>query len=139
MKRSFPFPRGALAASLGTAALVAACISERQSGTGPLNASGDCRIAVSGPIVGSTRALVAIRGFAFHPDTIHVKQGAQVTWLNCEETTIDAHTSTSASGVWRSTFIAPGENYTRTFSELGTFPFFCEPHPFMKGAVVVEP
>ena len=130
--------RAAVSLASGAALLVWGCISERTT-AGPSNASGECRIAVGGPIVGSTRAIIAIKNFGFHPDTIHVKPGAQVTWLNCEDSGIDAHTSTSSSGVWESSFISPGESFTRTFNETGAFPFFCEPHPFMRGVVVVEP
>lgn len=123
----------------GAAAWAAGCVSERESATGPRNAGGDCRFAVGGPIVGTTQALVAIRNFDYHPDTVRVKPGAQVTWLNCEDAGIDAHTSTSTTGVWQSRYLEPGESWTRTFNEPGTFPFFCEPHPFMRGVVIVAP
>ena len=130
--------RAAAGIALGSALLAWGCISERTT-AGPANASGDCRIAVGGPIVGATQALVAIRNFGFHPDTIRVKPGAQVTWLNCEDSSVDAHTSTSTSGVWKSKYMNPGESWTRTFTAVGAFPFFCEPHPFMRGVVIVEP
>lgn len=114
------------------------CISERATATGPGNGSGECRVAVGGPIVGTTQALIAIRNYGFHPDTIRVKAGAKVTWLNCEDAGFDAHTSTSETGRWQSTYIGPGESFTRTFNDVGAFPFFCEPHPFMRGVVLVE-
>ena len=115
-----------------------ACISERTNSTGPRNNSGECRVAISGSIVGATQAIIAIRNYGFHPDTIRVKPGTQVTWLNCEDAGFDAHTSTSQTGQWQSEYMDPGESWTRTFNEVGTFPFFCEPHPFMRGVVLVE-
>jgi plastocyanin len=129
----------ALSAALGIGAWVAGCVSEHESTTGPRNATGDCRIAVGGPIVGMTQALVAMRNYDFHPDTVRVKPGASVTWINCEDTGIDAHTSTSETGAWQSKYMSPGDYWTRTFNEVGAFPFYCEPHPFMKGVVLVAP
>lgn len=129
----------AAAVALGVTAWVAGCVSEHESATGLREGTGDCRIAVGGPIVGATQALVAMRNYDFHPDTVRVKPGARVTWLNCEDTGIDAHTSTSESGRWQSKYISPGDHWTRTFNEVGAFPFYCEPHPFMRGVVIVEP
>lgn len=114
-----------------------ACFSERQS-TGPSVAAGDCRIAVGSPIIGSTRALVAIRNYSFNPDTLRVKPGTVVTWLNCEPETIDPHTSIATGGAWNSGFLPPGTSYSWTFQSAGRFNYYCEPHPFMKGVVIVE-
>ena len=136
MRARYRFRLG-VSLALGSALLVWGCISERTT-AGPSNSSGDCRIAVGSPVIGGTQALIAIRGFAFHPDTIHVKPGAQVTWVNCEESNVDAHTSTSTTGQWVSKYMSPGDTWTRTFNEVGAFPFFCEPHPFMRGVVLVE-
>jgi plastocyanin len=121
------------------AAIVAvACFSERQASTGPNLVVGDCRIAVGSPIVGSTQALVALRNYGFHPDTLRVKPGTAVTWINCEPETVEPHTSNAENGEWHSGYLAPGTSYSRTFQTAGRFDYFCEPHPFMKGVVIVE-
>ena len=39
--------------------------------------------------------LVAIRNFAFHPDSLKVPVGATVTWVNCETPPQEPHTTTS--------------------------------------------
>lgn len=117
---------------------VAACFSDRAAATSPNVTTGDCRIAVGSPIVGSTQALVAIRNYTFVPDTLRIKRGAVVTWINCEPETVDAHSSKADGGEWTSGFLTPGKSWSTTLSSAGPFSYFCEPHPFMKGVVIVE-
>ena len=80
-----------------------------------------------------------IRDFAFSPDTLRVRASTEVTWVNCETTVLDFHTSTSSTGVWSSGAIQRTEIFTRRFDAVGQFGYFCEPHSFMRGAVLVEP
>lgn len=130
-----------VAISLGLVGVLAgagACFSDRDVTGPPTSGAAACSIPLSSPIFGSTGTLVAIRGFSFQPDTIRVRPGTVVTWINCEPPTVDAHTTTSADEVWDSPFLAPGESYTRTFPAAGTFDYFCVPHPFMRAVVIVE-
>ena len=124
-----------LVAALAGAGLVAlvACFSERGEATAPPG-SGECRV----PIDAAGSTVVAIRNFSFQPATIRVGAGTTVTWVNCEAETGEAHTSTSDSGVWSSDFLSPGTTFSHTFDQTGSFPYHCEPHPFMTGTVVVE-
>lgn len=119
--------------------LVAGCFSERTHGgpAGPV--SGDCRIPIDSPIIGTTGTLVAIRNFTFTPATVRVKPGTTVTWINCEPEGIDAHTSTSDAALWESPFLEPGATFSHTFGATGAFAYHCVPHPFMQGVVIVEP
>ena len=128
-------------AALSTLAVLAAltgggCFSERISGDAG-GVTGDCSIPV-GPIVGTTTAIVAIQGFAFEPQTIRVRPGTTVTWVNCEEEGTEAHTSTADDGAWDSSVLAPGATYSFTFPAEGEFDYHCTPHPFMQGVVIVE-
>ena len=111
------------------------CFSERDA-TEPVNVTGDCRIPLSA--IGANKVVVAIRDFECFPDTVRVRPGAEVTWVNCETTVRDYHTSTSTTGIWNSGAINRGEFYSRRFDGAGSFGYFCEPHPFMRGAVIVE-
>lgn len=130
----------AMVVALGVALLVGgACVSERQDAGVPTGtAQGACNIPIGSPIIGGTQALVAIRNFSFNPETLHVKRGTRVTWVNCENATTDAHTTTSVTGLWDSPFLPPGSTYSHTFDDAGAFGYSCIPHPFMRGAVVVE-
>jgi plastocyanin len=131
--------RYATRAPAAVAALIAgvACFSERPV-TGPPNANAICGIALGSPIFGGTQALMAIRNFAYLPDTIRVTAGTTVTWVNCEPPQIDAHTATSDTDLWSSAFLPPGATYSRTFDTRGRFAFYCVPHPSMRGTIIVE-
>ncbi|HEX6133659.1 MAG TPA: plastocyanin/azurin family copper-binding protein [Longimicrobiales bacterium] len=93
---------------------------------------------VPGSAIGPDRAIVFIRDFAFFPDTLRIAAGTRVTWVNCEDAGIEPHTSTADAGTWDSGLIAPGEAYSRTFTAAGSNGYFCEPHPFMRGAILVQ-
>jgi len=123
---------GAVACVLALAS--GSCISEHgaaPTGPGPGEA---CTIPISA--VGPGKALVLISNFSFAPDTLRIAPGTQVTWVNCDSP--DQHTSTSDGDVWSSPFLSEGDAYSRTFGSAGDFPYHCEPHPFMTGAVIVE-
>jgi plastocyanin len=114
-----------------------ACVSERQALTAP-DPSAVCGIALNSPIFGSTQALVAIRNYAFGPDTVRVRAGTTVTWVNCEQAAIDPHTTTSDTNIWASLSLTPGTSFSFTFNQPGRYAYLCVPHPFMRGMVLVE-
>ncbi|NIR39662.1 MAG: multicopper oxidase domain-containing protein, partial [Actinobacteria bacterium] len=81
---------------------------------------------------------------AYTPAAIRVSPGTTVTFVN-EDSVV--HTVTSgasdgrvgrADGLFDSGDIAAGESFRLTFNDPGEFPYFCLPHPWMKGRVVVE-
>lgn len=76
---------------------------------------------------------VDIRNFAFHPGTITVKRGAQLSFTNSSGVT---HTASGAA--FDTKRIAPGTTATVTLDKRGTFAYHCKIHNFMKGKVVVE-
>jgi plastocyanin len=116
-------------------AIAIACFSERGAGPGTSSA-GECSVPIS--VIDSMHYIVAIRDFAFQPDSISVPAGATVTWVNCEQFGVEPHTTTSDGAVWDSPDINPGQRFSHTFPAQGSFPFHCTPHPFMLGKVVVE-
>ncbi len=84
---------------------------------------------------GETVVVEAADGNVFEPATITINVGDTVTWRNTDDV---PHTSTSDDGVWDSGALAPGEEFSFTFEEAGTYPYFCEFHPGMEGTVVVQ-
>jgi plastocyanin len=121
--------------------LVAGCFSEHASATGPDpgGRAGICRIPVGSSVVGSVQAVIAIRGFAFVPDTIRVLPGTTVTWVNCEEESAnEQHNAAAEDGGWSTALLSPTALGSRRFDEPGVHPYLCELHPFMRGVVVVE-
>ena len=112
-----------------------ACFSDRGAGPG-VNTAAECRVPVS--VIDSMHYLVAIRNFAFHPDSIAVPVGATVTWVNCEDVGQEPHTTTSDNAVWNSPDLNPGQRFSHTFATAGAFPYHCTPHPFMLGKIIVQ-
>jgi plastocyanin len=89
------------------------------------------------PVLASaTEYFVSIPGFNFSPQDLAISVGDIVTWTN--DHTVN-HTSTSDDAVWDSGVIPPGESFSFTFDNAGTFPYHCAIHPSMLGTITVEP
>jgi plastocyanin len=92
-------------------------------------------------------ATVAIKDFAFAPQTLTVPVGATVTWTNNDSA---AHTVTSADSMatdaattdlFDSGLMGDGDTFTHMFDTAGTFYYLCTPHrtmASMHAEVVVE-
>ncbi|MGH6984292.1 MAG: cupredoxin domain-containing protein [Stellaceae bacterium] len=80
---------------------------------------------------------VVINNFAFGPTTLTVKRGTTVTWINKDG---DAHTVTAVGTkpLFGSNPFDTGDRFSFTFSQPGTYAYFCKIHPTMKGVIVVE-
>ena len=81
---------------------------------------------------------------AYLPAEIRVEVGDTVTWTN-DDTVIHTVTSGTSTGVvttaddlFGSGPMVPGDSFSHTFTEAGTFDYFCTPHPWMTGTVVVD-
>jgi plastocyanin len=85
-----------------------------------------------GSVAGAS-VVVEISNFEFGPAEIDVEVGATVTWTNSDD---QPHTAT-ASGVFDTGSIGPGESASVTFDTAGTFAYICKFHPFMTATVVV--
>ncbi len=78
---------------------------------------------------------VDIKGFTYSPPVLKVKTGTKVTWTNNDNV---AHTVTSDSaGLFGSSTLSPGQSFSFTFTNTGSFSYHCAIHPMMKGSVVV--
>ena len=79
---------------------------------------------------------VTIRLVRFSPETIEIKTGQTVEWTNDDLT---PHTVTSqGSGDLSSGSIDAGASWRHTFTQAGSFQYYCTFHPEMKGTVVVK-
>src|SRR5215208_3943127 len=83
----------------------------------------------------SASATVTISDFKYTPDTVTVNEGDSVTFSNDGPT---VHTATADDGSFDTGSLRKGESGSATFTSAGTVTFFCQPHPFMKGKVVVQ-
>ncbi len=93
-------------------------------------------IVITSVTTTSLTADITISGFSFQPQTINVTGGTTVTWTNLDAV---AHTVTSDTGLFDSGLISPGQTFSRTFNEAGTFDYHCSIHTFMTGKVIVSP
>lgn len=79
---------------------------------------------------------VNIKNFSFNPETLNVKNGAKVTWVNNDSA---PHTITSDLGnMLNSTTLSPGQSFSFTFTGPAVASYHCKIHPMMKGVIVVE-
>lgn len=72
-------------------------------------------------------------GYSPSPVTIHV--GQSVIFTNSAPV---AHTATSSQGVFDTGLIQPGRTATVVFRKPGTYTYYCQPHPWMRGKVIVR-
>ncbi len=82
-----------------------------------------------------TTSTVDMENTSYQPDSIEVEVGTEVTWVNQDG--ID-HTVTGENGQFDSRTIEPGEEFTFTFDEPGTYEYSCTFHPSMEGEVLVN-
>ena|SRR5208283_3231937 len=87
------------------------------------------------PAQAVTPPTVRIANDAFAPATLTVTVGTTVLFVNSDD---DAHTVTSTDGFFDSKGLDTNHSWSYTFRKPGTYTYFCELHPFMKGAIVVK-
>jgi plastocyanin len=86
--------------------------------------------------------VVNIKDFAFSPQTITIKKGSSVTWVNQDSTShivaSNPHPAHTDLPGLVSSQLSQGQTYTFTFTKTGTFGYHCHLHPTMTGTVIVE-
>jgi plastocyanin len=78
---------------------------------------------------------VTIDNFSFSPAGITVPAGTTLTWTNHDDI---PHTVVSNDQKFKSKALDTDEKFSFTFTEPGTYPYFCSIHPKMVGKVIVE-
>jgi plastocyanin len=83
----------------------------------------------------SKQNTIEIKDFAFNPQTITVKSGQKVTWINRDE---EPHTVVSVEKQFKkSSALDTDQSFTITAGAPGTYTYFCSVHPKMTGTIVV--
>jgi plastocyanin len=80
-------------------------------------------------------ASVQIVNDSFWPATLTVDAGQSVTFTNKDD---DAHTITAVDGSFDSRGLDTGGVWHHVFTKPGTYKYFCQLHPFMRGTMVVK-
>jgi plastocyanin len=65
-----------------------------------------------------------------------VPVGGTITWTNMG---VQPHTVTAVDGSFDSGFVDTGAVWSMQFDVAGKYAYLCEPHPWMKGFIVVTP
>ncbi len=80
---------------------------------------------------------INIDNFSFAPGALVIAPGTRVTWTNRDDI---PHTVTDAAGqrAFRSSALDTGDAFSYTFTQSGTYHYFCSLHPRMEGTVVVK-
>lgn len=82
-----------------------------------------------------------LRDKAYQPNPVRVKAGGTVTWSNLDSV---VHTITSGKGITDPAMGTKfdsgmlGGSFVHRFFKPGTYPYFCQIHPTMVGAVIVK-
>ena len=89
------------------------------------------------PPSGGATIQASIQNFAHQDLTVQV--GDTVVWTQRDGVT---HTTTSGTspnsdGVWDSGFLNQNQTFSRTFTQPGTFLYFCSIHPSMTATITV--
>src|ERR1700749_3852084 len=79
---------------------------------------------------------IEIKDFAFNPQTLTVKSGEKITWINRDE---EPHTVVSVEKQFKkSNALDTDQEFTITAGAPGTYTYFCSVHPKMTGTIVVK-
>jgi plastocyanin len=83
----------------------------------------------------SATANITIDNFSFTPRGITVAKGTTVTWVNHDDV---PHTVVSPDKKFKSKALDTDDQFSFTFTDSGTYAYFCSVHPMMTGKVIVK-
>jgi plastocyanin len=78
---------------------------------------------------------VSIDNFSFTPKEITVAAGTTITWVNRDDV---PHTVVSPDKKFRSKALDTDDQFSFTFTDAGTYSYFCSVHPTMTGKIIVK-
>jgi plastocyanin len=78
---------------------------------------------------------VNIDNFVFTPKEITVAKGTTVTWFNHDDV---PHTVANPDKRFKSKALDTDDKFSLTFTDSGTYAYFCSIHPMMTGKVIVK-
>jgi plastocyanin len=121
----------ALAAAIAVGSAPRAVFSQMAEHDAQMN-SHDHRKKSESTSMGST---INVDNFSFSPATVTVSAGTTVTWTNHDDI---PHNIVEKDQKFKSKALDTDDSFTHTFTEAGTYEYFCGLHPKMIGKVIVE-
>lgn len=84
--------------------------------------------------------VINIAKMKYEQPEVTIKAGQTVTWINLEAMPHNVAFKAGMIGDAKldGAMMKKDQSYSITFNEAGTYDYFCTPHPFMKGKVIVE-
>jgi len=99
----------------------------------PASNAAPARTVATKPVARTVRT--GMKNIHYLQPTMEIDVGTTVEWKNNDPL---LHSVTAVNKSFDSGLIQPGKTYRHTFTKAGTFNFYCVPHPFMKGTIVVK-
>jgi plastocyanin len=90
------------------------------------------------PDASTSELIVQIKDFEFVPAELTIPVGSTVIWVNTGATVHTTVASVDGDKYWDSNIMNPGDTFSFTFTEPGTWDYICGIHPDMKATIVVE-
>ncbi|MGH7406644.1 MAG: plastocyanin/azurin family copper-binding protein [Candidatus Methylomirabilales bacterium] len=89
---------------------------------------------------GGKSTAVTVQTFQFRPVPLEVKAGTRVTWTNNDdiEHTVTSGTPERRDGRFNSPLEGKGATSSFSFTEAGSYPYFCDRHDHMRGEIRVN-
>ena len=85
---------------------------------------------------GAMENRIEIKDFAFNPQTLKVKSGEKISWVNRDE---EPHTVVSVGKKFqRSAGLDTDQEFSIIAGAPGTYEYFCSVHPKMTGTIIVK-
>jgi plastocyanin len=78
-----------------------------------------------------------IDNFTFAPQTLTVRPGTKVTWVNHDDVPHTV-TSTARPRLLDSKAMDTDDTFSFVFDKAGTYSYFCAVHPHMTGQIIVK-
>ena len=78
---------------------------------------------------------IAIDNFSFTPAELVIAPGTKVTWTNHDDI---PHTVTATDKSFTSSALDTDEKFSHTFTNKGTYSYYCAIHPHMTARVIVK-
>jgi plastocyanin len=73
--------------------------------------------------------------WGFDAPELTIGVGDSVIWTHVGS--IEPHTVTAEDGSWDAGQLQPGDTFAYTFTSPGVYTYYCVPHPWMKGSIIV--